>query len=159
MLFNSLVFLVFAPLFFAVYFVLNGRARTIFVLLSSYFFYGWWDWRFLGLLILSTVIDYYLGIGIENAVVDHPLRKRLLILSMVSNLGILCFFKYLNFFIDSAYQILGAFGYTDTGPILRVVLPIGISFYTFQSMSYIIDLIEASSVPSGTSFATPHLLP
>ena len=140
MLFNSLAFLVFAPLFFAVYFVLKGRARMIFVLLSSYFFYGWWDWRFLGLLILSTVIDYYLGIGIENAGADHPLRKRLLILSMVSNLAILCFFKYLNFFIDSAYQILGAFGYTDTGPILRIVLPIGISFYTFQSMSYIIDL-------------------
>src|SRR6266516_2010232 len=112
MLFNSLAFLVFAPLFFAVYFVLKGRARMIFVLLSSYFFYGWWDWRFLGLLILS----------------------------MISNLGILCFFKYMNFFIDSAYEILGAFGSTDTRPILNIVLPIGISFYTFQSMSYSIDL-------------------
>jgi len=140
MLFNSLAFLVFAPVFFAVYFVLKGRARMIFVLLSSYLFYGWWDWRFLGLLILSTVIDYYLGIGIENAGANQSLRKRLLILSMISNLGILCFFKYLNFFIDSAYQILSTVGNTDTKPILGIVLPIGISFYTFQSMSYCIDL-------------------
>ena len=140
MLFNSLAFLVFAPAFFALYFVLKGRARMIFVLLSSYFFYAWWDWRFLGLLVLSTVIDYSLGIGIDNAGENLVRKRKLLILSVISNLTILCFFKYLNFFIDSAYEILSAVGDTDTKPVFQIILPIGISFYTFQSMSYCIDL-------------------
>lgn len=139
MLFNSLSFLVFAPLFFLGFFLLRGNARLFWLLGASYFFYAWWDWRFLSLLALSTIVDFQIGRAMEAAV-DERRRRTLLIVSLCSNLGILGVFKYFDFFSDSARELLGLIGLSVSPPLLNVVLPVGISFYTFQTMSYSIDL-------------------
>ena len=139
MVFNSVVFFVFTAIFFPLYFASSGRVRMWLMLVASYVFYGWWDWRFLSLILVSTCIDYYLGLRLEHA--EQPRhRKRLLILSMVMNLGFLGFFKYFNFFIESATLALEGIGYTGSLSTLNIILPVGISFYTFQSMSYSIDV-------------------
>lgn len=139
MVFNSVNFLIFAALFFPLYFALRGRARLWLSLIASYIFYGAWDWRFLALIIVSTVIDYSLGLHIEGEG-DPVRRKRLLQLSLVANLGVLAFFKYFNFFIESATAGLQGLGYDGSLSTLNIILPVGISFYTFQSMSYSIDV-------------------
>lgn len=139
MIFNSLAFLVFITLFFPTYFFLKGRSRLLFCLASSYFFYGWWDWRFLTLIITSTLIDYYVGLKLENTD-DQPKRKQLLIASIIVNLGFLAFFKYFNFFTDSFAVLAASFGWDPGWNTLNIILPVGISFYTFQSMSYTIDV-------------------
>ncbi len=139
MVFNSIPFLVFIFCFFIVYFSTKGKARLIITLLASYLFYGWWDYRFLLLIIISTLIDYYLSIVIHKET-DEGRRKQKLALSMILNLGILGFFKYFNFFIDSANDLLGLTGQDATFSTLHIILPVGISFYTFQSMSYTIDV-------------------
>ncbi len=139
MVFNSVNFFVFAAIFFPLYFALRGRARLWLCLIASYVFYGAWDWRFLGLIVLSTCIDYYLGVAIEGQN-DPVKRKRLLQLSLLANLGFLAFFKYFNFFIESAIAGLDSIGYDQSLSTLSIILPVGISFYTFQSMSYSIDV-------------------
>ena len=139
MLFNSIPFLVFAPIFFVGYFLLRGSGRLLWLLGASYFFYGWWDWRFLSLLALSTGIDYSIGRLMETATDDRH-RKTLLTLSVCSNLGILGVFKYFDFFSGSLQALLASLGLSVPLPLLNVVLPVGISFYTFQTMSYTIDL-------------------
>lgn len=146
MLFNSLTFLAFVALFFPVYFALRGRARLWFILLASYLFYGWWDWRFLGLLGLSTMVDYTLGRLLEFER-DARRRKVLLIGSIVVNLGILSFFKYSNFFADSLVAAAQLFGAKPSWVTLNIVLPVGISFYTFQSLSYTIDVYRGTCPP------------
>lgn len=139
MLFNSLAFLIFFPLFLCAYFSTRGAARLAVCLAASYVFYGWWDWRFLGLIALSTIVDYSVGLrlGVEHR---QPTRKLLLAVSIVVNLGVLALFKYFNFFIDSLVSASAALGVGLTVPVLEVVLPVGISFYTFQTMSYTIDV-------------------
>ncbi len=108
-------------------------------LLASYIFYGWWDWRFLSLIMISTVMDFYLGSLIGQT--ENPRRrKQYIILSMIMNLGFLGFFKYFNFFIDSFASMLQGFGLEPSISSLNIILPVGISFYTFQSMSYTIDV-------------------
>jgi D-alanyl-lipoteichoic acid acyltransferase DltB (MBOAT superfamily) len=111
---------------------------------ASYFFYGWWDWRFLGLLALSTVIDFLLGRAIDRIEAGSAgaLRRRrlLIVLSVVTNLSILGFFKYFNFFADSATAVLRAIGFEPDWVTLEIILPVGVSFYTFQSLSYTIDV-------------------
>ena len=139
MIFNSLPFLVFIAAFLPVYFALRGRARLLWCLASSYFFYGWWDWRFLSLIIFSTGLDFLLGRAIGDTE-DQPTRKRLLLVSMVVNLGFLAFFKYFNFFAESFAETMGALGWQPGYNTLYIILPVGISFYTFQSMSYTIDI-------------------
>jgi len=139
MLFNSLTFLAFAALFFPIYFILHGRARLWFTLLASYLFYGWWDWRFLGLLGFSTTVDYTLGRLLEFER-DPQRRRALLIVSIVVNLGILGFFKYFNFFAGSLIEVSHYFGATPSWVTLNIILPVGVSFYTFQSLSYTIDV-------------------
>lgn len=139
MLFNSFVFVVFLFLVLGVYRVAPRAATKYLILASSYFFYGWWDWRFLSLILASTVVDYCCGLAIERA--SRPkLRGTLLTVSMVFNLGLLGVFKYFNFFGESLARLLGWLGMDAGYTTLYIVLPVGISFYTFQTMSYTIDV-------------------
>lgn len=135
MLFNSPEYLIFCALLLAAAAVTRGRARHAVLLAASYVFYGWWDWRFLGLLGFSTGVDYLVGRTLER-VQDPRRRKLVLAASLTTNLGMLAFFKYANFLLDSALAITGA----RWRPELHVILPIGISFFTFQSLSYTIDV-------------------
>jgi alginate O-acetyltransferase complex protein AlgI len=139
MLFNSFAFLVFLPLFMLAYWTTRGRARLWVMLLGSLVFYGWWDWRFLFLLLFSAIVDYSIGILLENEQ-DASARHRLIVLSVIVNLGLLGFFKYFNFFADSAARLGDALGLHLTWTVLRIVLPVGISFYVFKTMSYTIDV-------------------
>lgn len=141
MLFNSSVFLVFFAVAFAAYLTTSRwlRLQNLVLLTASYVFYGWWDWRFLGLIVLSTAIDYYAGKGMTNTA-DPVRRRRWLGLSCISNLGLLALFKYFDFFLGSLGDLLAMLGLEAALPSLHLVLPVGISFYTFQSMSYSIDV-------------------
>ena len=139
MLFNSLEFFVFLPIVLGIYFLLSMRMQNAWLLVASYVFYGSWDWRFLGLILLSTAVDYIVGMRLDRA--DDPVsRKRLLAISMATNLGILGVFKYYGFFVGSFAALLEAFGFQAHITTLQFVLPVGISFYTFQTMSYTIDI-------------------
>lgn len=146
MIFNSLAFLVFAVIFIPLYFSLKGRARLLLALGGSYLFYGWWDWRFLSLIAISTMVDYWLGAAIHKENQENK-RKRLLLLSMVVNLGFLGFFKYFDFFVSSFVELLQSFGLQPSASTLGIILPVGISFYTFQSMSYTIDVYRRKLDP------------
>lgn len=139
MAFNSLQYAGFLAVVLALHWSLHGRARTTLLLVASYVFYGWWDFRFLGLLALSSLIDFVVGQQIADSSTDRA-RDRWLAAAIVANLGILGFFKYWGFFTESASEVTAAFGLDWMGSALEVVLPVGISFYTFQSMSYAIDI-------------------
>ncbi|MEO6151385.1 MAG: MBOAT family O-acyltransferase [Mucilaginibacter sp.] len=148
MLFNSVEFLFFLPVVFIIYwFVLKNstKAQNIFILASSYLFYGWWDWRFVFLLMLSTFIDYYFGLVIYNSATR---KKFFLWLSIFNNLIVLCFFKYYNFFAGSAEVFLSHLGFQVHPYILAIALPVGISFYTFHGMSYVIDIYRGNTIPT-----------
>jgi len=143
MLFNSIDFAVFLPLVFLFYWFLfrrNLRYQNIFIVIASYIFYGWWDWRFLFLIIISTVTDYYIGLALSNKKENPRRRKLLLITSLGVNLGMLGFFKYFNFFLDNFITAFSFFGSEIQAQSLNIILPVGISFYTFQTLSYTIDL-------------------
>jgi alginate O-acetyltransferase complex protein AlgI len=145
MLFNSLVFLVFLGVVIPVYYLLpQKQLKKIFLLAASYVFYGYWDWRFCSLLLLSTVMDYYLGHLIHDEK-NEIKRKRLLHISLLVNLTLLGFFKYFNFFIDSFSNLFGA--HLDSVH-LNIILPVGISFYTFQSLSYTFDIYRNRMEPA-----------
>lgn len=139
MIFNSLVFLVFVACFFSVYFFLKGRWRLWWILAASYVFYGWWDWRFLGLILFTTLLDYGFGLALER-IEELRRKKRVIIASVVMNLGFLSIFKYFNFFAASAAQALRWVGMEADWTTLHIILPVGISFYTFQSMSYTLEI-------------------
>jgi len=143
MLFNSLEFFFFLPTVFLLYwFVFNKnlRLQNLLIIISSYVFYGWWDWRFLFLLFLSTVVDYFIGLIIYGSKKNN-IRKGSLWISILFNIGLLGVFKYYNFFIDSWIELLSSFGHEQTSLwTLNVILPVGISFYTFQTMSYSLDI-------------------
>lgn len=148
MVFNSIAFLIFFLVFFFIYWAIgrkNLRAQNLLILLASYFFYGWWDWRFVFLLVLSTFIDYGFGLAIAE-----PSRNRRLYLwlSIVNNLAILGFFKYYNFFADSFQQLSLNFGLQVHPYMLEIVLPVGISFYTFHGMSYVFDIYNGKVKPT-----------
>ena len=139
MSFNSLVFLVFLAIVLTAYYRLQHRGQNILLLIASYVFYGWWNWRFVVLLLFTTFFDYWCARWIERE--PHPTKRRLFLsFSMIVNLGILSIFKYFNFFAGSLEHVLTFFGMKATFPVLHVILPIGISFYTFLSMSYTIDV-------------------
>jgi len=152
MLFNSIDFAVFLPIAFTIFWILNRYAglvaRNFFLLIASYIFYGWWDYRFLSLIVLSTLVDYFVG-RYMGKVVDTKLRKRLLWLSVSFNLGLLGFFKYYNFFVDSLVDSFSLFG-IKLGQVwtLEILLPVGISFYTFQTMSYTLDIYRKKLKPT-----------
>ncbi len=139
MAFDSWVYLLFLPAVLAGYFLLRHRAQNVWLLAASYLFYGWWDWRFLGLLLVSSFLDWFCSLRIE-ASPDPRVRRRWLAVAVVGSLGILGAFKYLDFFAGSAARLLGMLGFEADWTTLGIVLPVGISFYTFQSMSYTIDV-------------------
>jgi alginate O-acetyltransferase complex protein AlgI len=140
MLFDTPIYFLFLTLVVCIYWRLARRSQNLFLLVSSYVFYGWWDWRFLFLMGTSTLVDYALGLKIGQE--QRPSRRKmLLIISLAMNFGFLGFFKYCNFFIDSFAHVAALFGYTGaTGPYLSIILPAGISFYTFQAVAYICDV-------------------
>jgi D-alanyl-lipoteichoic acid acyltransferase DltB (MBOAT superfamily) len=141
-LFNTLEFFVFFVAVLFLYRALPHRGQNWMLLVASYVFYGWWDWRFLALIGASTVLDWALALSIERARERRgpAAAKSALALSIVANLAILGFFKYFNFFADSAETLVRGLGYEGSTWTLRIILPVGISFYTFQSMSYTIDV-------------------
>lgn len=151
MLFNSIEFLIFLPLVFILYWTVfkrNLKVQNILIIVASYIFYGWWDWRFLILIILSTLVDFYVGQKIYKNSGQKKARYWLWV-SMVFNLGLLGFFKYFNFFVDSFIDMWSLFGYNMKSTwTLRVILPIGISFYTFQTMSYSFDVYYKKLKPT-----------
>ncbi|MGH9631446.1 MAG: MBOAT family O-acyltransferase [Bryobacteraceae bacterium] len=143
MLFNSFQFAVFLPVVLAIYYLLSHRAQNVFLLFASCFFYACWDWRFLAPLLISTSIDYYAAYKMEDLIrTGEPAerRKRYLVLSVVTNLGLLGFFKYFNFFTASMRDLIGELGWQADPYMLEIILPVGISFYTFQALSYTIDV-------------------
>ncbi|MBQ9344103.1 MAG: MBOAT family protein [Kiritimatiellae bacterium] len=147
MLFNSLAYFIFLPLVLLLYYPSPRRLQNLILLAASYVFYGWWDWRFCGLLLASTLIAYATGLAMPAAA--PPRRRRaMLVISLVANLGILAFFKYFNFFIGSAGDLLAAIGFRPNLPSLRVILPVGISFYTFQTLSYTVDVYRREMPPT-----------
>lgn len=147
MLFNSIDFLIFLPVVLAVYYVLSTRAQNVWLLVASYTFYGWWDWRFLGLILLSTVVDFWVGQKIAVSR-DAKIKRRLLVVSILTNLGILGVFKYYGFFVQSLVSLLEAIGVQAHVTTLQIVLPVGISFYTFQTMSYSFDIYRGRIGPT-----------
>ncbi len=149
MLFNSIDFFIFLIIVFIIYWSLNNKLKlqNILLLISSYVFYAWWDWRFLSLIIASSIIDFTVGKKIFNSKSDKH-RKRWLIVSLVSNLGILSFFKYYNFFANSFSDMVSLFGWQPNDLTLNIILPVGISFYTFQTLSYTIDIYRKQFEPT-----------
>jgi alginate O-acetyltransferase complex protein AlgI len=138
MLFNSFQFALFLPIVLVVYYSLSHRRQNTFLLIASCVFYASWDWRFLFPLLFSTSIDYYCARRME--MVGQSQRRAYLVLSVVTNIGLLGFFKYFNFFLTSAERLLRFLGLNPQVSTLRIILPIGISFYTFQALSYTIDV-------------------
>lgn len=146
MLFNSMQFLAFFVVVYILYLGLGTRGQNRLLLVASYVFYGAWDIRFLGLLFASTVVDYLVGLGLGRSS-DPRVRRRLIATSVTFQLSVLGFFKYFNFFAESLTDLLGHVGLAVSPPILDVVLPIGVSFYTFASMSYTIDVYRGRLMP------------
>jgi alginate O-acetyltransferase complex protein AlgI len=153
LLFNSFAFAAFLPLVFFIYWGLGKaslKVQNLFLLVASYIFYGWWDWRFLTLIFFSSCVDYYSGLKISCSNSARQ-RKVFLFVSVLVNLGALGFFKYFNFFVDSFVNMLEMAGFHADPWSLRIILPVGISFYTFQTLSYTIDIyrnkIQATKDP------------
>lgn len=141
MIFNSLSFAIFLPIVFCLYWLAKGRMKlqNSLLLFSSYFFYGCWDWRFLFLLLFSTLLDYYTGIKIHES--SNSIKRKIwLWVSISINLGFLGVFKYYNFFAESFSDALSLIGFETNFQSLQLILPVGISFYTFHGLSYVIDL-------------------
>ena len=147
MLFNSFLFVAFFAVVYGLYVVLRHRAQNVLLLVASYVFYGWWDWRFLSLILVSTAVDYLAGRGIARTSRSRT-RRLLLSASVATNLGILFAFKYFGFFAESFGRLLGLFGLALDHATVSVVLPVGISFYTFQTMSYTIDVYRGRLAPT-----------
>ncbi|MBD3583491.1 MBOAT family O-acyltransferase [Flavobacterium selenitireducens] len=148
MLFNSWEFALFLPIVFALYWLISGKrlqVQNILLLAASYFFYSCWDWRFLFLLIFSTGLDYFTGLMVTGS--DGFKKKFWFWLSIIVNLGLLGVFKYYNFFAESFADMLGAVGFKASFATLNVILPVGISFYTFHGVSYVIDIYKGRIEP------------
>jgi len=150
MLFNSFDFALFLPIVFILYWFVankNIRMQNLLIVVASYVFYGWWDWRFLSLILFSTLVDYLVGVrlGTED---NQAKRKVLLWTSILVNLGFLGFFKYYNFFLDNFIASFSFFGREITANSLNIILPVGISFYTFQTLSYSIDVYKRKLRPT-----------
>lgn len=152
MTFNSLSFALFLPIFLLLFYSIytHRRARDLLLLVGSYFFYMSWYWQYAGLIALSTVVDFFVGRKM-SATECKTKRKRLLLVSLVVNLGILAIFKYYNFFIDSTHAMFQALGLDIPLAYHQLLLPVGISFYTFQTLSYTIDIYRNNLKPE-TSF-------
>jgi len=150
MLFNSIDFAIFLPIVFVFYWFVCKRhikLQNSLIVISSYIFYGWWDWRFLSLIFFSTIVDFFVGLGLHT---QNKLLKRRLLLwtSICVNIGFLGFFKYYNFFLDNFITAFSFFGTEIKSNSLNIILPVGISFYTFQTMSYTIDVYKRKLKPT-----------
>ncbi len=155
MLFNSIEFAIFLPIVFVLYWFVfknNLKAQNFFLLVVSYVFYGWWDWRFLSLIIFSSLVDFIVGVQLGKR--NKPLHRRLLLLaSILVNLGFLGFFKYYNFFVENFVEAFRFFGREFSASSLNIILPVGISFYTFQTLSYSIDVYRRKLEPTKDAVA------
>ncbi|MDC0204632.1 MBOAT family protein [Flavobacteriales bacterium] len=150
MLFNSIEFAIFLPIVFILYWFLtnkNLKLQNFLLLSASYFFYAWWDWRFLSLIIFSSTIDYIVGLRLASTT-NEKKRKILFLTSIFVNIGFLGFFKYFNFFSESFSQAFTLFGQPFEASRLNIILPVGISFYTFQTLSYSIDVYKRKMEPT-----------
>ncbi len=147
MLFNSFIFFIFLAVVLPMYYLLPKRFRNPLLLVASYFFYGYWDYRFTALLAISTIVDFFIGQKMD-ATLNPVRRKQLLFLSVFVNLGILGFFKYFGFFVASFSPIAAIFGGNLDYLHLNIILPVGISFYTFQTMSYTLDIYRGRLKPT-----------
>ncbi len=150
MLFNSIDFAIFLPLVFLLYWFVaqkNLKHQNALIVVASYLFYGWWDWRFLSLIIFSTLVDYLVGQKLKN---EKKISKRKVLLwtSIIVNLGFLGFFKYFNFFLENFVDAFSILGMQINANSLNIILPVGISFYTFQTLSYTIDVYKKKLEPS-----------
>ena len=150
MLFNSIDFAIFFPIMYVIYWSINKtrlNIQNIFIVFSSYFFYACWDYRFLSLIIFSTIIDYFSALKIVSEKNQNK-RKLILYVSIFSNLGILFFFKYFGFFIENFQSVFSFFGAKVNISSLNIILPVGVSFYTFQTLSYTIDVYRKNILPT-----------
>ena len=150
MLFNSIDFAIFLPVVFLIYWFVvskNLKLQNAFLLIASYFFYGWWDWRFLSLIFFSSLVDYSVGLAMDKQEKINT-RKLLLALSIIVNIGFLGFFKYYNFFVDNFIDAFSLMGQSIKPGLLSIILPVGISFYTFQTLSYTIDIYRRKLEPT-----------
>ncbi|MGI9530326.1 MBOAT family O-acyltransferase [Lutimonas sp.] len=150
MLFNSIDFAIFLPIVFVLYWFVaqrNLKLQNALIVVASYVFYGWWDWRFLSLIIFSTVVDYLVGQKLRTEQ-ESSKRKILLWTSIFVNLGFLGFFKYYNFFLENFVDAFSLFGIQINSRSLNIILPVGISFYTFQTLSYTIDVYKKKLEPT-----------
>lgn len=146
--FVSLTFMLFLALTYAVYWgVRERKAQNLLLVCASYFFYGWWDYRFCALILFSSLIDFTVGISLNRAQSTFR-RKFLLVVSLLGNLGTLAFFKYFGFFVDSFAEAAALFGWRIGHLELAIVLPVGISFYTFQTLSYTFDVYRRKLLPT-----------
>lgn len=150
MLFTSIDFAVFLPIVFLLYWFAtnkNLKLQNFLIVTASYIFYGWWDWKFLSLILFSTIVDFSVGLKLKDEQ-NHTRRKLLLWISILANLGLLGFFKYYNFFLDNFTAAFSFFGSKIKADSLNIILPVGISFYTFQTMSYTIDVYRRKFEPT-----------
>lgn len=155
MLFNSIDFAVFLPIVFVLYWFVTNKSlklQNALIVVASYVFYGWWDWRFLSLIFFSTIVDYSVGVKLKTEN-KQSRRKVLLWTSILVNLGFLGFFKYYNFFLDNFISAFTFFGSEVNANSLNIILPVGISFYTFQTMSYTIDVYKRKLEPTSDFIA------
>lgn len=150
MLFNSIDFAIFLPIVFVLYWFVtnkNLKLQNFLIVVASYVFYGWWDWRFLSLIVFSTIIDYTVGLKLKDE--ENELKRKVFLwTSILVNLGFLGFFKYYNFFLDNFITAFSFFGTEIKANSLNIILPVGISFYTFQTLSYTIDVYKKRLEPS-----------
>ena len=150
MLFNSIDFAIFLPVVFLLYWFVankNLKLQNFLIVVASYVFYGWWDWRFLSLILFSTIVDYSVGLGLRNQ--ENPTKRKLLLwTSIIVNIGLLGFFKYYNFFLENFVAVFKFFGHPINPQGLNIILPVGISFYTFQTLSYSIDVYKRKLEPT-----------
>ena len=150
MLFNSIDFAIFLPIVFILYWFVvqyNLKRQNALIVLASYVFYGWWDWRFLTLILFSTIVDFSIGQKLRHEN-QKSKRKVFLWTSIIVNLGFLGFFKYYNFFLENFINAFSLFGMTINANSLNIILPVGISFYTFQTLSYTIDVYKNKLEPT-----------
>ncbi|WP_316844703.1 MBOAT family O-acyltransferase [Pedobacter psychrodurus] len=150
MLFNSISFACFLPIVFLLYWFIFNKSlkfQNILLLTASYFFYSCWDWRFLFLLAFSTLLDFYSGLAIQSSKSQYQ-RKFWLLLSVVINLGFLAYFKYYNFFVESFADLMSKSGFQANVVTLKIILPVGISFYTFHGLSYVFDIYNRKITPT-----------
>ncbi|NIP96903.1 MAG: MBOAT family protein, partial [Akkermansiaceae bacterium] len=145
MLFNSYTFWIFFAVVVLVHRRLPHRGQNRLLLVASYVFYSYWDWRFLGLILASTVVDYFVALAISKDGLSRLQKRRLLAVSVAFNLGLLAVFKYLGFFVSEAVDLLQMLGFGVAETSLNIILPVGISFYTFQTLSYTIDVYRGKS--------------